>query len=276
MFGLSQTSPIFAYEKAVEGDEIVLNKLYPKKGRVEVDGKLGYVLNGSYTQTFLVGGSATYFWSEEWGFAGGLNIAIVGDKDERGCIENFYNDPNYAVSAECGGSDALSEDADGDANFGPAYVPIRKLKYVFTGDFVWNPVYGKQIVLLSATNHFDFFATVGGGIAMSDYSPLQKDLPDGTPSRSGSFCVKSDANANPPKCETTKNPGTLEEAYIGESGRPALESQTNILLHLAVGQRFHFAKRWTVLGSLDTFTLLGTPNTFDNFMTLTGGVGVRF
>ncbi len=266
----------FAYEKAVEGDEIVLNKLYPKKGRVETDFKFGTVLNGSYTQTFLLGGNLTYFWSEEWGFNAGANLALVSDKDERKCIENFYNDPNYAVSAECGGSEGLSEDTEGDANWGPAYVPIRKLKFIFTGDFVWNPIYGKQLVLLSATNHFDFFTSVGGGLAMSEYSPLQKDLPEGNPSRSGSFCVKADATANPPKCDAKDNPGTTNEDYIDVSGRPAIQSQTNILLHLAVGQRFHFAKRWMAIGSLDTFTLLGTQNTFDNFMTLMGGVGVRF
>jgi outer membrane beta-barrel protein len=266
----------FAYDKAVESNEVVLNKLFPKKGKTELDMKLGVVLNSSYTQTFLANGGISYFWSEEWGFNVEASYAIVSDKNERKCVETFYNDPNFAVADECG--EDPPDDPDGDANWGPAYVPIRQLKYMFTANAVWNPVYGKQIILLSATNYFDFYLLMGGGIAMSDFYPKQTTIGDtDTSSRNGSFCVKKEAAPNKPGgCDPSTNPGTTDDQYIGESGRPAPQSETNVLMHLAVGQRFHFLKRFVVNASLDNYTLLGTEAGFDNFLTLMGGVGVRF
>ena len=108
----------YAYEKAVEGPDVVKEKLFPKKSTVELDAKLGSVLNGSYIQTFMFNGSVTYFWSENWGFSAEGVFALNSDKAERACIETFYNDPNFAIGAQCGGSGNLSQDSKGDANFG--------------------------------------------------------------------------------------------------------------------------------------------------------------
>ncbi len=261
-----------AYEKATEGQDVVLNKLFPKKSKVELDAKFGVVLNSSYQQTFMANGSMTYFFSEEWGFNLDGNYAIVTDKPERTCIETFYNDPNFNVPEECG--EDAPEDSEEDANWGPAYVPIRTLKYIFTANMNWNPIYGKQIVLLSATNYFDFFLTFGGGVAMSDYYAKTPEFADtGTPTR-GTFCVKKDAAAG--TCEANKNPGTAEKELTGIEGRPVPESQTNVLIHLALGQRFHFLKRFLLTAGLDNYTLVGTESGIDNFFTLTGGLGVRF
>ncbi len=264
-----------AYDKAVESNEVVLNKLFPKKGKTELDLKLGVVLNSSYTQTFLAQGGLSYFWSEEWGFSIEGSYGIVSDKNERKCVETFYNDPNFAVTEECG--EDPPEDPDGDANFGPAYVPIRQLKYMFVANAVWNPIYGKQIILLSATNYFDFFLNFGGGIAMSDFYPKQTTIGDSdTPSR-GTFCVKKEAApAKPGGCDASNNPGTDNADLTGDSGRPEPQAETNVLVHLAVGQRFHFLRRFVVNASLDNYTLLGTEAGFDNFLTLMGGFGVRF
>lgn len=266
----------FGYEKATESNEVVLNKLFPKKGKTELDMKLGVVLNSSYTQTFLANGGISYFWSEEWGLSVEASYAIVSDKNERKCVETFYNDPNFAVTEECG-EDAPEEDSEGDANWGPAYVPIRQLKYMFTANAVWNPIYGKQIVLLSATNYFDFYLLMGGGIAMSDFYPKQSEFPESGKSTRGTFCVKKEAEPQKPGgCDASKNPGTDNPDEIGDSGRPAPQQETNVLMHLAVGQRFHFLKRFVVNASLENYTLLGTEAGFDNFLTLMGGFGVRF
>lgn len=272
---------VFAYDKATELNEVVLNKLFPKKKKIELDGRFGLVLNSSYKQTFLANAGLTYFWSEEWGFNVEGNFAATSDKPERGCIETFYNDPNFAVSEECGDGEALSEDPDGDANFGPAYVPIRELKYMFIGNFVWNPIYGKQIVLLSATNYFDFYIKMGGGVAMSDFYPKKAEFddgPDAGKATRGSFCVKKDSTEvkGAEGCETTNNPGTTDESQTGVDGRPVPESQTHLTLHLSIGQRFHFFKRFLVTASLENYTLLATDAGFDNFLALMGGFGVRF
>lgn len=277
-FGVTvPTQNIFAYEKASDLNEVVLNKLFPKKKKVELDGRFGLVLNSSYKQTLLASAGLSYFWSEEWGFNVEGNFASTSDKPERGCIETFYNDPNFAVSEECGDGAALSEDTEGDANFGPAYVPIRELKYMFLGNVVWNPIYGKQIVLLSATNYFDFYIKMGGGVAMSDFYAKQAEFEDGRSSR-GSFCVKKDSTdvKGPDGCDRSSNPGTNDETRTGESGRPLPESQTHLTVHLSIGQRFHFFKRFQVGASLENYTLLGTDAGFDNFLALMTGFGVRF
>ena len=274
---LPMGATVHAYEKATDSTEVVLDKLFPKKHRLELDGKGGIVLNSSYTQSFLLNGGLTYFWSEEWGFNLSADLAMVKDKSERQCIENFYNDPNYALSSQCGDSSGLTDDQQGDANFGPAYVPIRKLKYMFTGNFVWNPIYGKQIFLLSATNYFDFFISFGGGLAMSDYYPLQTNfVTDGHAQRGTFVCTKKLAAAG--KCDPKKdiNPGTSDLTLIGIDGRPLPKSESNILAHVAIGQRYHFFKRFILTASLENYTILGTEQGFDNFLTIMAGAGVRF
>ncbi len=265
----------FAYEKAVEGSDVVKDKLFPKKSAVELDGKFGTVLNGSYIQTFLLNGGLTYYWSENWGFNLEGIFALNSDKAERACIETFYNDPNFAISSQCGSSANLSQDSQGDANLGPAYVPIREIQYMGVGNFVWNPIYGKQLVFLSFTTYFDFFVSFGGGLAISKYYPEQTDFLNGTRQRGGLFCTKAEA-AKPNGCSTDTNPGTTDESLVGIAGRPQPLSQNNIVTHLSVGQRFHFMKRFELLASLDNYTLIGTPQTFDTYLTLFGGLGVRF
>ena len=271
---LSWASLGLAYEKAVEGPDVVKDKLFPKKSNIEVDGKLGMVLNGSYTQTFLANAGITYFWSETWGFNLDGNFALNSDKVERNCIENFYNDPNFALGSQCGGADTLSQDQAGDANFGPAYVPIRQIQYMGTGNFVWNPIYGKQLILMSFTTYFDFYVAFGGGMAISQYYPERLNFPDGHPQR-GVFCTKA-ASKQANGCSTANNPGTTDTTLIGTAGRPAPLNENNVVAHVAIGQRFHFLKHFELLASLEDYTLIGTEQTFDTYLTLFGGLGVRF
>jgi outer membrane beta-barrel protein len=264
-----------AYQKAVDTNEVVMDKLFPKKGKTELDVDAGVVLNSSYVQTFLVGASLTYYWSEEWGFGVTASAAVNQDKPERQCIESFYNDPNFALDSQCGDTGTLTEDPQGDANMGPAYVPIREPKYILTGDFVWNPIYGKQIVLLSATNYFDFYFKFGGGLTMSQYYPEQQNFPDGHPQR-GTFCTKQTQKAGGCTPPAGGNPGTTDDNLFGVAGRPVPLSENNVTLHLAVGQRFHFFKRFLIEGSLEDYTLVGTEQSYDNFLVIKGGFGVRF
>ena len=271
--------PSLAYDRVTDSSEVVLNKLFPKQEKIELDAKGGYVLNSSYTNTLMATGGLTYFLSEEWGITGEASLALNSDKGERGAIETFYNDPNDAINEEFGGIENITSTNDPDANWGPAYVPIRELQYIFTLDATWNPMYGKQIILLSATNYFDFFINFGGGFAMSTFYPKKPSYNDGKqdiPYR-GKFCTKAQRDKNPPECTLDKpNPGTKNESLIGNEGRPEAESQTNVLAHAAIGQRFHFLRRFLLTGSLESYTLLGTESGFENFLVLKGGVGVRF
>jgi outer membrane beta-barrel protein len=280
---LAAASPALAYDKATDTNEVVLNKLFPKKGRVELDARLGVVLNSTFQQTFLGNAGITYFWSETWGFQLEGSAGLVSDKPERKCIETFYNDPNFGVSDECGDAAPVETDANGDpvpeadqdANYGPAYMPIRTLKYMVIGNFVWNPIYGKQIILLSATNYFDFYIGIGGGVAMSEFYPKTPEFEDGKKTR-GTFPCTVENRKKGENCDKSQNPGTTDPNLTGDSGRPEPESQTHVLAHFSIGQRFHFLKRFMINASLENYTLLATESGFDNFLTIMGGVGVRF
>jgi outer membrane beta-barrel protein len=253
-----------AYKRAVEDKDNVKLKLYPKRKKSELDVKFGLVLNSSFVQTMLVNGGYSFFFSEEWGMLIEANMAMNSDKSERECLETFYNDPNSLVGSECGDG----ADWDEDANWGPAYMGIRELNMIFAGSAVWNPIYGKQIIFLSGVGHFDLFIAMGGGIATSTYYPKSPELLDGSTSR-GEFERDADDNI-------INGPGTTDETLIGEGGRPVAESQSNLTAHFSVGQRFHFAKRFTFLAELKNYTLLGTPSGFENFFSLMGGLGIRF
>ena len=254
------------YQRAGDGTEVVLLKMYPKKGRFEVEGTAGMILNQSYINTILFGGGANYFWSESWGFGVELLAASNSDKPERTSLENFYNDPEDVVGPEFGSADNLS----GRANFGPAYVPIRQTDMIIGGHGIWNPVYGKQILLFRAVTHFDLYVLAGGGMAFSTFWPQQLNLKGTTRSARGTF--------NADTSVTSGNPGASpDETHLyGTEGRPDPESMTNIQGTAAVGQKIHLTKNFHARVELRNYLLLGTNSGFDNFFALTGGVGLRF
>ena len=143
-----------AYKKATEGKEVVLDKLYPRKGTIEINPSFGAILNQSYISSFLAGGGVTYFWKETSGISVDVQMSINSDKAERTCIESFFLDPLNAVSDVCGPADILDETPKDSAEglfprYGPAYVPIREMNYIVTGNYVWSPIYGKQLLFLA-------------------------------------------------------------------------------------------------------------------------------
>jgi outer membrane beta-barrel protein len=261
------------YEKSTEGDDVIKNKLYPKKGHVEVNGpNVGTILNQSYIDTYLINGGINYFWSETWGLGIEMSYAMNKDRDERYCIEHFYNDPQYEIADECGEPDKIT-DGNGDdikGNYGPAYVSIREYNYLFTANGIWNPIYGKQIFFMSGVVNFDVFVSIGGGLAMSTYYPLKTTLGNGKESR-GTF---------PATGQTGTKPGTDPDAdgdsYYGKNGRPVPVKETNVYLDTGIGQKIYFGKKFNFKGELRNHVVLGTPGGFDMFFTLWGGLGVRF
>jgi outer membrane beta-barrel protein len=268
---LAGVTPVFAatsgeYQRAGDGTEVVLRKTYPKKSRIEIEGTGGLVLNQSYTNTMLFGAGVNYFWSEEWGVGVEAMMASNTDKSERECLENFYNDPENVVSAECGDGSDLT----GRANFGPAYVPVRQTNTLLGAHAIWNPVYGKQIILLRAVTHFDLYVLAGGGLAMSTFWKQQTQLRGTSRSNRGTF--------NADTTVATGNPGAAvsENGLYGKEGRPDPESLTSIQGTFAVGQKYHFTKNLHARIELRDYLLLGTASGFDNFFALTGGLGFRF
>lgn len=262
-FGTSPAEArVKAYKKAVDDDEVVKNKLFPKKGKIEFNGDVGFLLNQSYISSLALHLNFNYFTSEAWGFGLEGLLFFNSDKSERTCIESFYNDPKDEVDAQCrgDGSEQLSGTED-KATYGPAYVPIRELQFIGAATATWNPVYGKQLFFLSGTGYFDLYVTMGAGIAGSNFYKKETQLPNGISSRD----------------DGTENYGAKlgESQYYGIDGRPEPEAQMSPLITLGVGQKYHFGKSFSFKFELRNYTLLGTEDGFEAFFALWGGVGIR-
>ncbi len=257
------------YKKATEGEDVVKNKLYPKRGKLELNGpNVGLILNQSYVDTYIVNGGINYFWSEVWGLGLDFSYGINKDRAERECIETFYNDPKYEVGPECGSADNL--EGTTQANYGPAYVNIREYNYIFSANAIWNPIYGKEIFFLSAVGYFDVYTTFGAGLAQTTFYPEMTTLNNGKPSR-GVFPAEGTSDSE-------NEPGATadETDSYGTEGRPAAVKESKILLQAGVGQKFHFGKKFNLKMELRDHIVVGTPSGFDMFFTLWGGFGLRF
>lgn len=286
-------APLFGkskrFTKATEDeDDVVKNKLFPKRRRVEIAGPdVGAVLNQSYVASYVLHANINYYWKEEWGFTLEGLFVINQDKSERYCIENFYNDFENKVAASCpvpgtaidaplySGTDEQGNPVTvPGANFGPAYVPVRELNYVVTGAAVWNPVYGKQLAFLTRTVYFDLFITIGGGLAFSTYYPEQTILKNGKLSRGNAPAnIPDDCNDMPVGVCPDSN-GTHNN-FVGINGRPPPQSQTTPTFTLGIGQKFHFKERFNFKGEIRNYTLLGTEAGFDTFFMAWIGFGMR-
>lgn len=268
------------YRKATEGHEVVMGKLYPKAERFELGvPEIGFIMNQSYVNTILVGGSATYYLTENLGFSANFNVGVNSDKGERTCIENFYYDPSNEVGTACGpvgllkGADANN---DGFPRYGPAYVPIREVNQVLMANIVWSPVYGKQLLFLSGTSYFDLFFELGLGFASSNYYPKQDRLKNGNAPR-GEYI---DPTKNDPDEANASNAkiGALPDQpqYYGIDGRPVPQAGSNPLLNVGIGQKFHFGRLFHFKVYVRNMTLLGTDKGFENLLAIYGGAGLRF
>jgi outer membrane beta-barrel protein len=270
ILSLGSTAPAQNYEKATEGDLVVRGKLMPKQGKVELNADFGLILNQSYVDTFLVHGSLNYYWSELWGFSLEGAIGLNSDKEERECIENFYNNPQQAPGDSCPVDGVVNIPEGG--NYGPAYVPIREINTLVFGNLIWNPVYGKQLLLLRKVLHFDLYLVAGGGVAMSTYYDKQQQLKNGKPSRKPApeFSAGQTAEQQNIGCRPD------ETNCYGIDGRPDPVEQTNPLIDFGIGQKIHFTKNFNLKFELRNMTLLGTPTGFENLFALWGGLAVRF
>ncbi|MBF0440414.1 MAG: hypothetical protein HQK54_00770 [Oligoflexales bacterium] len=256
-----------AYKKSTEGTEVVKNKIYTKSEAFEPNLNLGMILNQSYINTMLIDIGFNYFFSEGWGFGLDIGLGQNSDKPERACIENFYNDPNSELSVPCGGVENL--EGKSRALYGPAYVPIREIQNIVLANAVWNPVYGKALVLLSATAYFDLFLEFGAGIASSKFYPKEEILKNGRKAR-GTF--NEDGSQPTQKLGADKD----QTFAYGTDGRPDPQSNTNILANIAIGQKFHFGKMFHIKAFVRNMTLLGTQDSFQNLTVLFAGFGMRF
>lgn len=266
---MSFSSPLLSqeYRRATDDPDNVKDKIFTKKGRVELNlPDVGFVMNQAFITTYLLHGGITYYKDEEWGYGIEASYGLNDDKYERKCLETFYNDPLNRVEQECGtdgGEDKLDNQA---SNYGPAYMPIREIKYIVAANVVWNPVYGKQIFFTSGTSYFDIFLTAGGGVVISDYYEQLNELKNGQKAR-----------AKFKDGQGLEGGASTNESYAyGEAGRPDAQQQTHPFINLGLGQKYHFWKRMSFKVEFRNMTLLGTPDGFENLFAIWGGMGFRF
>lgn len=234
-----------------DGDKI-MNRLFPKSKSFELAVSAGYLLNPAFVDTTLFELSGRYQFSENWGLGLSVAIAQTKDRNERQCVETFYNDPNHKVAAEClheDNNDGLAQDPQ--ANVGPAYAPIRELRQMLTAHGDYALAYGKMIFLHGVTSHFDLRLRFGGGMTTSDYYREQ-------PSQ--------------------RSPGVARDdtAHYGEAGRPAPERQSTPHLYVGLAEDLLFLKRFSFGGEIAYYVLLGTPHGVEQFVVVKLGAGVRF
>jgi outer membrane beta-barrel protein len=257
-----------------ESREVVLDKLYPKAGRLELGLELGSLLNQSYVDTTLYKASLRYFLSETWGVNLMFASASNKDKFERACIESFYNDPQASVDAQCMSQDdgaGLSQDED--ANLGPAYVPIREINRMVVAEAVYGVMYGKQIYFLGAVNHFDILLKFGAGLTQSRYYEERTHV-KGEPSTPSRGAFSEEEGANNPGTDT--DPGPDGTRRYGPEGRPDPRQETNLTTSLALAQKFYLARRVSFDVELANYTLFGTAQQFEPYLVISAGIGVRF
>ena len=256
------------------GADNVRGKLFPKAEKIELNLDVGGIITGSFINTYLLRAGINYYFDEQWGVGiEGFN-AIPEQRGERECLETWYNNEdnpqldNTKQTCDAAGNNLPN---DGTSNYGPAYMPICEFKYLLAANALWSPIYGKQLLWLSATSYFDFFVVMGGGLAFSTYYPKSTTLRDGRLSRAG-----VDTTQTPARPKTGAGAGANETHLVGESGRPDSEEEIHPFINLGIAQRYHFFERWSVRLELRNMTLLGTPTGFENYVALWAGGGLRF
>lgn len=296
---LSSKSAHADYRKSVEGNEVVKGKFYPKKGRFQLNGGGGMILNQSFINTFVFGGSATYHFDEWHAFNAEFLLGKSSDKSDRTCVENFYLDDDYAkrnageigsaffapcpqnlaqaqlkeadkLPVDSGEKDTVKTDKNPKyyekrAPFqkNAAYMPIREINTLLSANYQWTPVYGKSLFFLSQVVYLDFYLNVGAGVVMSNYYPLKDTL--------------TDDNGN---TVNMKDVGTVNKEQYGMEGRPQPLAQTSPMMSLALGSRFFMARKYLFDIQLKNYSILGNDGRGGTELTaplaITGGLGILF
>ncbi len=281
------------YRKSVEGNEVVKGKFYPKTGRFQMNAAGGGLINQSFINTFLVGGSLTYHFEEWHAINFEVFAGISSDKADRTCIENFYLDEDFAkasgstIKGPCPLKEPVPKDASliakgegtppepelrgnkDDAYYASrapfaknaAYMGIRELNFLGAANYQWTPVYGKSLFFLSQVLYLDFYLNAGLGVAMSNFYPLKDKV------------IDEDGNSKP-----MKEVGTTDDKKYGKEGRPQPLSQTSPMGVFAIGSRFYMARKFILDVQLKNYSIIGEngqgSSDFSAPFAILGGVGI--
>jgi hypothetical protein len=265
--------PAAAGERAGDSDDVVLRRLYPKTRTVEVGAGAGWLLNPTFVETSLATLRFRYHWSEAWGLGLDIGAARTRDRNERRCVETFYNDPLHEAGASCSADDGgASLEESEHVNLGPAYVPIRELRGLVAlyGDYTLG--YGKQILLLGATSHFDLRVRAGAGDVVSDFYEERRTV-RGHPERPSRGDPDGDGGAAKAGVEPGEADG--DGLLYGDEGRPAPRRETTPALYLGLAEELHVARRFFVSAELAAYAMTSAERGFEPFLVAELGLGLR-
>jgi hypothetical protein len=270
-----------------DSGETVYNKLYPKGHKLELSlPSFGFFMNQSYVASSFIKMHVGYYRSEQWGFfLEGFKV-LNQDKEERYCIENFYNDfeDKLAVSCPLSSEDKSTHLFDGSlnprkgANFGPAYPDVREIQYILSGMVEWAPIYGKKLLYMSHVFFFDLFFHLGGAIVLSDHYPESFYLRNGKLAR-GTVSSKDLSTGGCPSGENIPGvcPGDPDVAsLVGKGGRPTPKKEVLPGIVFSIGQKIHFLERWHIRGEIQSLTIFTSGSQTESLFNLSFGAGFRF
>lgn len=261
----------------------VMERKFTKSGRIEIQlPTLGYVLNQPLTESTLIEGGIEFHTSSKWSFGATIGFFLNSDRDERRCLENFFNDPKELVAEVCAkeGEESKPLYQDGievpGANFGPIYLAVRELDFAATAYANWTPIYGKQISFASITTRFDLYTLFGAGLLVSTYYPESTNLRDQTLSRGP---IPDDFTSGCPSptpgvCPSNSNYLSL----IGANGRPDPETLFDPIFRLGIGQKLHFGafgQDCHLKAEVQNLTIASDRLGLESFFILSLGLGLR-
>jgi outer membrane beta-barrel protein len=258
----------------------VMNKLYPRDGKLTLTVPFGLILNQTYIDSFTLGIDLAYYFNETWALHLEGTKSINTDKEIRTCLNHWYYDAQNIVKPNCWSeSSGIKADAairgKAGASFSPAYPSIRELDWIFTASLSWNPIYGKQLAFLSFSNRFDLYFKAGLGATLSKFYEEQKTLKNGQPFRTNKFTKDpSEMTGCPPGMGVCPNTEDWEK-FVGKAGRNPTSGDTTPTVTLSIGQRLHFLGHFNFTAEIRNYTLVLTQEGFESFTILWAGLGAR-
>lgn len=242
---------IFAssFYKALENQEVVKNKIYPSKNRWDFNIiNYGSILNQAFIETQNFSGEISYFLNESWGIGVEGSYFLNNDKVERKCLETFFNKTNNTKGLDsycaydyyASKRQKLPNQTDIDlenkkASYGPVYMPIREIDWLFGAKITWNIMYGKQIIFRSFTGYLDVFLTFGAGVIISKFYPKKDVLDNGNTSRK----LKGQESESVGAGEYEK---VNQKLLYGVEGRPKPIETPNPFIKIGIGHKYHFLR----------------------------------
>lgn len=262
----------FSLVKPQQGRPVILNKMYTKFNKVEFGlANVDFLLNHSYIDTLYVGGSISYFFSDEWGIELNGGYAFLADKPTRYQLENWF-DPHRAKNYDPAAK-----------RYTPIYPDLVENQFQVAANIVFTPFYAKQLIFLTLQTYFDTFFTLGGGVNQLVYYPSFNWAKEDTTLSAEEWPTNEEGKVD---IENAGYSAGKSERY-GEAGRnyfyqtfAAPRKQMAPTFNIGFGQRYFFLQRFNLRFDLKDYVIVlkdwGGNLQVVNHIMIRLGLGVMF